>query len=90
MTAFTGGSGPINTGNMFLALKGRNQRDDSASQLIARLRPKLMAVQGARVFLQAVQDIRIGGRGSNAMYQYTMQSQNLDDLVKWGPIVSII
>jgi multidrug efflux pump len=87
VTAFTGGMGPINAGNIFLALKGRKQRDVSASQLIVRLRPKLMTVQGARVFLQAGQDLHIGGRGSNAMYQYTIQSENLDDLVKWGPIL---
>jgi multidrug efflux pump len=87
VTAFTGGQGPINAGNVFLALKGRRFRDVSASQLIARLRPKLMAVQGARVFMQAGQDLHIGGRGSNAEYQYTIQSENLDDLVKWGPIL---
>jgi hypothetical protein len=47
----------------------------------------LVAVGGANVFLQAGQDLRIGGRQSNAEYQYTIQSDNLDDLVKWGPIV---
>jgi multidrug efflux pump len=87
VTAFTGGQGPINAGNVFLALKGRRFRDVSASELIARLRPKLNAVQGARVFMQAGQDLHIGGRGSNAEYQYTIQSENLDDLVKWGPIL---
>jgi multidrug efflux pump len=86
-TAFTGGQGPINAGNIFLALKGRRFRDVSASELIARLRPKLNLVQGARVFLQAGQDLHIGGRGSNAEFQYTIQSENLDDLVKWGPIL---
>ena len=59
----------------------------SASELIARLRPKLNSVQGARVFLQAGQDLHIGGRSSNAEFQYTIQSENLDDLVKWGPIL---
>jgi multidrug efflux pump len=87
VTAFTGGLGPINSGNVFLALKGRKFRDVSASELIARLRPKLLAVQGARVFMQAGQDLHIGGRASNAEYQYTIQSENLDDLVKWGPIL---
>ncbi|MGA2720348.1 MAG: efflux RND transporter permease subunit, partial [Candidatus Acidiferrales bacterium] len=87
VTAFTGGQGPINAGNIFLALKGRRFRDVSASELIARLRPKLNSVQGARVFLQAGQDLHIGGRGSNAEFQYTIQSENLDDLVKWGPIL---
>ena len=55
--------------------------------MINRLRPKLAAVPGAMVFLQAGQDLRIGGRASNAQYQYTIQSENLNDLVKWGPIV---
>jgi multidrug efflux pump len=87
VTAFTGGQGPINAGNIFLALKGRRFRDVSASELIARLRPKLNSVQGARVFLQAGQDLHIGGRGSNAEFQYTIQSENLDDLVKWGPVL---
>jgi multidrug efflux pump len=87
VTAFTGGQGPINSGNIFLALKGRRFRDVSASELIARLRPKLNAVQGARVFMQAGQDLHIGGRGSNAEYQYTIESETLDDLVKWGPIL---
>jgi multidrug efflux pump len=87
VTAFTGGQGPINSGNIFLALKGRRFRDVSASELIARLRPKLNSVQGARVFLQAGQDLHIGGRSSNAEFQYTIQSENLDDLVKWGPVL---
>jgi multidrug efflux pump len=87
VTAFTGGQGPINAGNIFLALKGRRFRDVNASELIARLRPKLNSVQGARVFLQAGQDLHIGGRSSNAEFQYTIQSENLDDLVKWGPIL---
>jgi multidrug efflux pump len=87
VTAFTGGQGPINSGNIFLALKGRKLRDVSASELIARLRPKLNSVQGARVFMQAGQDLHIGGRASNAEYQYTIQSENLDDLIKWGPIL---
>ena len=59
----------------------------SADQIIARLRPKLGAVPGASLFLQAGQDLRIGGRQSSAQYQYTIQSENLDDLVKWGPIL---
>jgi multidrug efflux pump len=85
--AFTGGQGSTNGGFIFMGLKPLSQRKISASQVIARLRPKLGAVPGANVFLQPSQDLRIGGRGSNAQYQYTIQSQNLDDLVKWGPIL---
>ena len=70
-----------------MALKPLEERKISSSQVINRLRPKLAAVPGAMTFLQAGQDLRIGGRQSNAQYQYTIQSENLSDLVKWGPIV---
>jgi multidrug efflux pump len=83
--AFTGGQGAANSGFIYLALKPLNQRKISASDVINRLRPKLISVPGATVFLQAGQDLRIGGRQSSAQYQYTIQSDNLDDLVKWGP-----
>ena len=83
--AFTGGQGAANSGFIYLALKPLNERKISASQVINRLRPKLVSVPGATVFLQAGQDLRIGGRQSSAQYQYTIQSDNLDDLVKWGP-----
>jgi multidrug efflux pump len=82
--AFTGG-GATNTGNVFLGLKPLNQRKLTSSQVIDRLRPKLNTLIGARVVLQAGQDLRIGGRQSNAQYQYTIQSDNLSDLVQWGP-----
>jgi multidrug efflux pump len=89
VTASTGGSGfgnaSVNTGNVYMGLKPLSQRKANASQIINRLRPKLMSVPGATVFLQAGQDLRIGGRSGNAQYQYTIQSDNLDDLVKWGP-----
>ena len=85
--AFTGGGGAANGGFIYMALKPLNQRNVNASQLINRLRPKLGAVPGATVFVQAGQDLRIGGRQSNAQYQYTAQSDTLDDLVKWGPIL---
>ena len=85
--AFTGGGGAANSGFIYLPLKPLHERKISASQLIARLRPKLAAVRGASVFVQAGQDIRIGGRQSSAQYQYTIQSDNLDDLVKWGPVL---
>jgi len=83
--AFTGGGGATNGGFVYLGLKPLDERKISSSQVINRLRPKLMSVPGASVFLQAGQDLRIGGRQSNAGYQYTIQSDNLADLVKWGP-----
>jgi multidrug efflux pump len=85
--AFTGGGGAVNTGFIYLALKPLEQRKISASQVVDRLRPQLTSIPGATVFLQAGQDLRIGGRQSNAQYQYTIQSDSLDDLVKWGPIL---
>ena len=85
--AFTGGGGSTNGGFIYLGLKPLNQRKINASEVINRLRPKLMSVPGASVFLQAGQDLRIGGRQSNAQYQYTIQAENVDDLVTWGPIL---
>ncbi|MGD0259311.1 MAG: multidrug efflux RND transporter permease subunit [Verrucomicrobiota bacterium] len=83
--AFTGGGGAANSGFVYLGLKPLAQRKLSSSQVINRLRPKLAPVPGATVFMQAGQDLRIGGRQSNAQYQYTIQSDTLQDLVKWGP-----
>ena len=83
--AYTGGNGAINGGFVFIGLKPLNQRNANAGQVIARLRPKLTSMPGATVFLQAGQDLRIGGRQSNAQFQYTIQSDNVQDLVKWGP-----
>jgi multidrug efflux pump subunit AcrB len=87
--AFTGGGGgtTTNTGRVFISLKPIGQRNSTASQIINRLRPKLAAVPGATLVLQAQQDVRIGGRMSAAQYQYTIQSDNLPDLNKWGPIL---
>ena len=85
--AFTGGNGATNTGNVYVALKPLNQRDANATAIVARLRAKLNRMPVASVFLQAAQDLRIGGRGSNAMYQYTLQSDNVADLSHWGPIL---
>jgi multidrug efflux pump len=88
-TAFTGGGGgrgtTSNTGRMFVSLKPRAERKLSADQVIARLRPKLAQVPGATLFLQATQDVRLGGRISQAQYQYTLVSDNLDDLNTWAP-----
>jgi multidrug efflux pump len=83
--AFTGGSGATNTGSMYIALKPLAERKVSAAQIIDRLRPQLNRLPVASGFLQAVQDLRIGGRSSNAMYQYTIQSDTVEDLIKWGP-----
>jgi multidrug efflux pump len=85
--AFTGGGGATNTGNIYIALKPLNERKVSATDVINRLRPKLNRMPVASAFLQASQDLRIGGRGGNAMYQYTLQSDNLPDLTHWGPIL---
>ena len=85
--AFTGGGGAVNTGFIYLSLKPLSERKISASQVVDRLRPQLVSIPGATVFLQAGQDLRIGGRQSNAQYQYTIQSDSLDDLVKWGPVL---
>jgi multidrug efflux pump len=86
--AFTGGNGATNTGSMFVALKPLGAgRKVSATQIINRLRPQLTRLPVASSFLQAVQDLRIGGRSSNAMYQYTIQADNMPVLTKWGPIL---
>ncbi|MGA7855322.1 MAG: multidrug efflux RND transporter permease subunit [Candidatus Acidiferrales bacterium] len=83
--AFTGGGGAVNTAFIYLALKPLEERKISSSQVIDRLRPKLISIPGATVFLQAGQDLRIGGHHTNAQYQYTIQSDSIDDLVTWGP-----
>src|ERR1022692_2950647 len=83
--AFTGGGGATNTGSLYIALKPLAERKSSAAQIINRLRPQLNRLPVASAFLQAVQDLRIGGRSSNAMYQYTIQSDTVEDLIKWGP-----
>ena len=82
---FSGGS--TNTGSFFVALKPLGERKVTAFQVIDRLRPKLSRLPVSSTFLQAVQDLRIGGRASNATYQYTIQADNVDDLSKWGPIL---
>src|SRR5208283_2520457 len=84
---FTGGGGATNGGSLYVALKPLAERKVSAAQIIDRLRPQLNRLPVASAFLQAVQDLRIGGRSSNAMYQYTIQSDTVQDLSKWGPII---
>jgi multidrug efflux pump len=82
---FTGGQGAVNSGFIFMALKPLEERKVSAAQIIGRLRPKLARVEGAATYLQPVQDIRIGGRQSNAQYQYTLQAETTEELQKYGP-----
>jgi multidrug efflux pump len=84
---FTGGGGATNTGFIFIALKPLSERKIGAPQIINRLRPQLNRLPVASIFLQAAQDLRIGGRNSSALYQYTIQSDNISDLTTWGPRV---
>jgi multidrug efflux pump len=89
VVGFTGGGsqggGQVNSGFIFVSLKAKASRKLSADQVIGRLRPKLNQVAGARLFLQAAQDIRVGGRQSNAQYQYTLQGDSVADIYKWAP-----
>ncbi len=82
-----GGGGGTNGGFMYVALKPLEERKVGVEEIMARLRPKLNRLPVASVFLQAAQDLRIGGRGSSALYQYTLQADNFADLAKWGPIL---
>jgi len=84
VVGFTGGS-QTNSGFLFATLKPLSERKVSADQVIQRLRGKLTQVSGANLFMQAVQDIRVGGRQSNSQYQYTLQADSLPDLYLWGP-----
>jgi hydrophobe/amphiphile efflux-1 (HAE1) family protein len=83
--AFVGGNNAINSGRMYIMLKPPAQRHLSADQVIQRLRQRLAVVPGATLYLQANQDIRVGGRQSNSQYQYTLLSENLQDLQTWSP-----
>ncbi|MBS0582892.1 MAG: efflux RND transporter permease subunit, partial [Proteobacteria bacterium] len=87
LAGFTGGS-DSNGGFMFISLKPLAERGMSAMQVIGRLRPKLARIAGVSLFLAPAQDIRIGGRQSNSTYQYTLQSDSLEDLRKWGPKIA--
>ncbi|MEO6782968.1 MAG: efflux RND transporter permease subunit [Bradyrhizobium sp.] len=84
---FTGG-GQTNSGFMFVSLHPLSQRHISADGVIARLRREMAVVPGATLFLQAVQDIRAGGRASNAQYQYTLQAPTLEELNEWSPKIA--
>jgi multidrug efflux pump len=87
VVGFTGG-GQTNSGFVFVALKSLSQRKLSVDQVIGRLRGKLSQVAGARLFLQAVHDITVGGRQSAAQYQYTLQGDSLSDLYNWAPKIT--
>ena len=81
-----GGTGnPSNTGRVFVTLKPRDERDASADQVIARLGPQLDKVEGAKLYLQATQDVTVGGRASRTQYQYTLQDADFDELNAWAP-----
>jgi hydrophobe/amphiphile efflux-1 (HAE1) family protein len=81
-----GGSSPAeNAGRFFITLKPRDQRSATADQIINRLRPRLAKVEGVALFLQASQDINVGGRLSRTQYQYTLQDADLDELNQWAP-----
>jgi multidrug efflux pump len=85
--AFTGGGGggTTNTGRAFVTLKPLSERKLTADQVIARMRGSLASIPGATLFLQPVQDLRIGGMASNAQFQYTLQGEDLADLQAWSP-----
>jgi len=98
VNAYTGGGGASNGGFIYIALKGLGTkckesepscgfRQTGAPDIINRLRPKMNRLPVASAFLQAAQDLRIGARGGNALYQYTIQSDNVADLARWGPIL---
>jgi len=87
VTGFTGGNTATDTGNLFISLKPLDERKTNVYDIMTRLRPKLARVPGANAILQAGQDLRIGGRQSNAQFQYVLQSENLEDLITWAPIL---
>ncbi len=84
---FAGGGGgrATDSARLFMSLKPLGQRTETAQQIIARLRPQLARVPGATLYLTAAQDVRVGGRQSNADYQYAMRSDKVADLIAWGP-----
>ena len=92
IAGFTGGQGgpgggASNTGFMFVSLKPLRERKISASEVLDRLRPKLNALTGASTFLQAAQDLAVGGRQSNAAYQFQLSADTVDDLSTWAPML---
>ena len=87
VTSFTGGGNGTSTARMFAQLKPLEERKIDADHVISRLRGKTAHIPGASLFMQAVQDVSVGGRFGGAQYQYTLQADNLDDLYHWAPIV---
>jgi multidrug efflux pump len=87
VVGFTGG-GQTNSGFMFMSLVPLNERHISADGVIGRLRREMAVVPGATLFLQSVQDIRVGGRASNAQYQYTLQGNTFEELNEWSPKIA--
>ena len=85
MNAGATGQQTQNNGRFFITLKLRDERSASAMQVIDRLRPQLVKVQGAALFLQPAQDINIGGRPTRTLYQYTLQDPDLNELNQWAP-----
>lgn len=81
----SGGGSTLNNGRMFISLKPLSVRKVHVDEVINRLRPKLAAVQGAKLFLSPMQDLRMGGRITKAQYQYALRSDSLDTLLKWAP-----
>jgi hydrophobic/amphiphilic exporter-1 (mainly G- bacteria), HAE1 family len=80
-----GGNRPVNNSFVIIGLKPRDQRKSSADQIINRLRPQVAKVPGATLFMQAAQDLNIGGRPARTQYQYTLQDSSLDELNEWAP-----
>src|SRR5580693_10692861 len=86
-TGSIGGNGnaqTANTARFFIALKPRDQRKLTATQIINRLRPQIAKVEGANLFLQATPDITVGGRSSRASFQYTLQDPDIPELIEWS------
>jgi HAE1 family hydrophobic/amphiphilic exporter-1 len=83
---FIGGGGTaLNSGRLYITLKPHDERDVTAYQIIARLRPKLEKVEGARLYMQASQDVRLGGRATRTQFEFTLQDANLVELNEWAP-----
>ena len=90
--AFAGGRGNSNSGFMFMSLKPdeeRHKTGDTAQVIVNRLRPKVSNMPGAVLYLQAFQDLRIGGRNSATEYQYTLTADSLKDLNEWGSVAKL-
>ncbi|MGH9558178.1 MAG: multidrug efflux RND transporter permease subunit, partial [Bryobacteraceae bacterium] len=87
VNTYVGGGNGYSKSNFYVSLKPLEERGISTDEVIYRLRPKLQRVPGANLFMQSIQDLRIGGRASAAQYQYTLQSDNVRDLNDWAPRV---